>query len=433
MARSLDKKSDLHVCKHWISLLGITVIAPVQAVQFDYSYGVEMEYTDNATLASTNERQDVVSSALFGMSLEEQTSTIEADISTMLEYSNYRDDSFPDEDWFYLNGDLTWTVRPRTFFWVVEDYYSQQQLDVLSPETPNNLINTNVFSTGPDLVFRINPANHVNVGARLSDFRYDRLNTDSERFSLDTAWLYRFSAVSEVSINVGHQTARFDEIDGADFDRQNVFLRYSDQRGRSAFQVDAGTSYIQREEADNVNGFLGKLLWRNQFRDQSYFQLDLSAQYTDSGQDLLTYRPLVLSSSQINGDLFYDRRAEATYNLSIYNSTYQLLVIYRDEDYETLPQDRTIKGVRLVYGYVASATLSYNSQIEYREYDNTDADRTDERLTGVLSATYRLSRDYTLQLQYNYLEQQSDIETSSYTENRVLLNFYYGRNPRSYR
>lgn len=403
------------------------------AVEFDYSYGVEMEYSDNVRLSSVDSQDELERSALVGVSFVEETSTVEADISTMLQHNNYRDETFPDENWFYLNGDVNLTLRPRTFFWSIEDIFSQQELDVFAPETPDNLINTNFFSTGPDLVFRINPANQVEVGARVSDFRYDQVNTDSQRASLDAAWVYRLYRGSSLSMNYGFEKAEFDELQDSDFDRQNVFIRYTSQYSRSMFEMDAGYSYVDRESGDTLNGLLGRLQWRNQFRDQSHFELELSSQYTDTGQDLITYDPISMSNSQINGDIFYDKRVEATYHLSYQSSTYEVLMLFRDEDYEILARDRRIKGIRLNYGHVYSTTLSMNAQVEFRTHDNIDVGQTDDRTSAVLSGVYRLSRDYTFQLQYNYLEQKSDVSTSNYKENRVMLSFYYGRNPRSYR
>ena len=404
------------------------------ATEFDYSYGAKVEYSDNVALTTTDKQADTIASALAGMSLAEETSTIDADIRVMFKHDTYLNDTYTDQNWGYLSGDLIWTIRPRTFFWTIEEYFSQQEIDSLEPDTPDNLINSNAFITGPDLVFHINPASDINIGVRYSAFRYDQLNTNNERISFDSSWLTRLTYSSEFSINLGHQTVKYGELEDADFNRQNFFSRFTSQLARSTFEVDAGISYISRDSNEDFDGFVGRLFWRNQFREQSYYQLDISTQYTDSSQDLLNYRPLDLSSTQITGDLFYDKRIEGTYHISTYQSTYDLLVFYRDEDYEELLQDRIISGLRFSYSYIPSPALTLNSQLEEaRSYDNIDLGRKDDRITAILSAAYLLSPDYTLQLQYSYLDQQSNLETSNFTENKIMLTFYYGRNPGSYR
>ena len=418
-------------------LAGCAMTLPSLAARVDYSLGVEAEYSDNSTLASSNENDDLRQSALLGMSFQEDTSKLTADIRTLVEYSDYRDDSFPDESWFYLNGNASWAIRPSSFYWIVEDYYSQQRRNSLLPETPDNLIDTNVFSTGPDFYFRLNPANRLHLGVRGSDYRFEDTPVDSTRGLLLIAWQYAISASTELSLNAEYQDVAFDEVEDADFDRQDLFFRIETQPSRSSFQLDLGASYIDRELEEDVDGFLARMIWRNQFRQESYFQLDASSQYTDSGLDLLSSGAqndqFDRVGEQISGDIFYDSRLEATYSFGLAASSYTIQASYREEDYEVLLQDRRSRGLRIGYEYMYSPTLTLTGQLQYRKYMNLDVDQTDRERTGGIALNYRISRNYTLRTEYNLNTQESNIPTAEYDENRILLVFFYGRDPGSYR
>jgi hypothetical protein len=407
------------------------------AARVDYSMGVEAEYSDNPTLAESNESDDLRQSALLGISLQENTSKVSADIRSLLEYRDYRDDSFPDESWFYLNGEATWTIRPSSFLWVVEDYYSQQEQNTLLPGTPDNLINTNVFSTGPDLYFHVNPVHQLHLGARGSDYRFENTPADNRRALLTLAWLYGYSSSTELSLNAQYQNAWFTETDDADFRRQDLFFRIDTEPSRSTLQIDLGRSYIDRETEEDVDGFLARLIWQNQFRLDSYFRLDASSQYTDSGLDLLTTGTQSTEfdrfGEQITGDIFHDQRLEGIYRFGNVRSSYDIEASYRKEDYEVLLRDRRSRGLRIVYERIYSSTVTLTGQLRYRKYLYLDVDQTDRERSASIGLNRRLTRNYTLRMEYTLNTQESNIPAAEYSENRILVVFFYGMDPGSYR
>lgn len=409
------------------------------AAQAEYSVGVEAIYSDNSLLTDTDISDDLQQSLLLGFMLQEEGPNVSADITSMVDSRAYRDNTYSDESWYYLNGRVDVTLRPSSLFWVFEDYYSQVERDTLAPGTPDNLVNTNVFSTGPDIYFRINSLNRLHLQNRYMDYRFDDTPTDSQRKSFLVSWEYSLSSNINLSTNAEYHDAQFSQLEGSDFRRTDVYFRVDGQQHRTSYQFDMGTSNIDREEGDDVSGFLTNIIMRNQFRMDSYFQLDASAQYTDTAQDLLasnsqsTNQQINLVGEQISGDVFYDRRVEMIYHLGSSINSYQFQLVYRDEDYEILLQDRRTRGARINYIYNYSTRLMFDSFIQYQEYDNLDVNRIDELTLGGLAMDYRLSRNLTMRFEYNYNEQVSTEATSDYTENRLLFSVFYGRNPRSYR
>ena len=432
-------QKPLRICLPlFISLPMLVGVCQVSiAARVDYSMGINAEYTDNSNLQSTNQVDDLKQSALLGLSVQESSASITSDIRTLIEYNNYRDDTFADETLVNLNGDLLWTIRPSSFFWVVEDYYSQIKRDVLDAATPNNLIDTNVFSTGPDLVFRLNPVNSIEVNARGSTYSFEDTNVDSNRSSFNLAWVYAVSSFVDISANAGYQEARFTEIDDADFERQDYFIRINSEYSRSHVEIHLGKSIIDREYFEDIDGYLTRFIWRNQFRAQSYFQLDASTQYTDSGQDLLSENEMNeevdRTGTQVSGDIYYDKRVDAIYHFASGLSSYDIQLTYRNEDFELVPQDRVSRSSRINYNYLYSSTSQISGFLEHSENKSIDTSQVNKLNTGGLAIDYRLTRKYTFRFEYVYSSQESNVPTAEYDENRILVSFYYGINPQSYR
>lgn len=409
------------------------------AAQAEYSLGVETTYTDNSLLTDTDIDDDLQKSLLLGFLIQEDGSRVSADITSLVDYKTYRDNTYSDETWYYLNGRIDVTLRPSSLFWVFEDYYSQVERNSLIPGTPDNLINTNVFSTGPDIYFRIDSLNRLHLENRYTDYRFDDTPTDSQRKSILLSWEYTASQNINLSTNVEYHDASFKELDESDFSRTDFYFRVDGQQSRTSYQFDIGTTLIDRVTEEDVDGFLMNLILRNQFRQDSHFQLDASAQYTDTAQDLLssnvqtTTSQVNLVGEQVSGDVFYDRRVEMIYYLGSSINSYQLQLVYRDEDYEVLLQDRLTRGVRIDHTYNYSRVATFNSFIQYQTYDNLNVDQLDKLTLAGLAMNYRLSRNFTMRLEYNYNAQESTVSTFDYKENRMLVSLFYGRNPRSYR
>ncbi|MCW8934275.1 MAG: hypothetical protein OQK98_06085 [Gammaproteobacteria bacterium] len=413
------------------------------AVTAEYSTGVELEYSDNSLLTNDNELDDVRQVIMLGFSLEEKSSYIDTEISSLIEYDDYRNDTFDDEFLGYLNAESTFTIRPSSFYWVIEDYYSQVQRDSLLPTTPDNRINTNVFSTGPNFKFNVGPANYIDTEIRYADYKFDDRNAadtadnDSDRTSVLFSWVYGLNSTTDISLNSEYQDVDFKEFTDSDFIRNDLYIRYKKTLGRSYYQIDLGGSNFKKEVGESLDGFLGRIVLRNQFRQQSYFQLDASSQYTDTSQDLINQaqqnQQLELVENRLSGELFYDVRIEPVYHLGTSVNSYEIQGLYREEDYDVILQDRRSKGLRLNYGYTHSADFSLNSYLQYREYNYTDILQIDKETVFSISSNKRISRDFSFILEYSYVEQDSNVETAKYDNNRILFSFFYGRSPRSYR
>jgi len=434
-----NKKNSVSIRNFFfIFLVAFDVFQTVIAARMDYTYGAGSEFSDNAGLVSVDEVNDTIIKTFVGGSYYEDSAAVNSDVRLMLENSNYVNDTFADQLFLSLSADVNWTIRPSSFFWSLENYFLQAERDVLDVATPNNLINTNAFSTGPDFIFRIDSVHSLLLSTRLSSYKFEDSNANSNRGSMLASWKHDLSAESEISLNATFMDVKYEDLeDIADFSRNDIFVNFNMQYFESSIDLSIGKTFINREIDGDIDGGLAKFIWINQFRSQSYFRVDLISKYSDSGIDLLNTDAsglsLNVSGGQVNADIFYDKRLNARYHINSGFSGFNIYFTYRDEDYEILLRDRNIKLAGLNYNYAYTTRIQLIADAYFSKIDNIDADQLDDLTVFNMFLNYRISRNVSFSSGYRFSEQASNVETSEFTENRVMFSLYYGRNIQSYR
>lgn len=407
------------------------------AIRADYTLGVQAEYTDNITLSETNAQEEYPLSLLGGFLLEHSAAELDADVRGLLDYRNYPEDTYDSETLGSLSATAEWRPMPGALHLVVEDYFTQTALNTAEPETPDNRVNANAFSIGPDLFFRLAPATTLETHIRRSDYYFEDTAADSSRNSIAAGLVRAVRPQLSVSANVSYEDAEFSEDSRNDFSKLDYFLRGDLHRGPTLVTLDVGMSDIDRTIGQDVNGFLGHLILGRQIRTNARVDLELSSQYTDSGMDMLTTgsSPFALdrSGEQISGDIFYDNRAEARYTSGTADHNWSAYLILRDEDYEVLPQDRRSSAIRLDFRRGISESIYLNGYGQYRREDYSELDQLNKDTELGLGLERRLARRVSARLDYVFSTRNSDVVGGSYDENRVLFLIYYGSDPGQFR
>lgn len=413
--------------------------APVSyALRSDYAVGAEAEYSDNITLTENNEEDELGLSLLLAYSLEHSSSVFEGDIRALLDYANYVNNVFSNETLGSLRTDLEWRPAPGMFHWRLEDYFTQTLRDAAAPETPDNRINTNAFATGPDFFFRLAPATTLEASLRRAEYYFEESDVDSSRNIVAVGWVRALQPAFDLSANVVFEDTNFSEDINNDFKRKDYFIRADTRRGRSTLTADIGGTNIDRDNEGSLNGFLGRLALMRQVGVSTQFHIEASSQYTDSGTDLLMAGagPFELdrSNEQITGDIFFDRRIEGRYRRGSSERNWEIHLLLRDEDYETVPRDRETYSARvLVHRSIAPATY-LNGHVLLRREDYVETTQLDKEAEFSLGVERRLGRSLTARLDYIFNTRDSTVIGADYDENRVIFLVYYGRtNPRAFR
>lgn len=430
---------EIDFCRRYLAPAVALLVVPVSAfaIQGDYTVGIEAEYSDNIGLSETNAESDTALSIFGGFLVEHESANLDADVRSLLEFKNYTNNTFSNETLGSLRANLNWKPYPGRFHWRLEDYFTQTRRIASAPFTPNNRADTNAFSTGPDLFVRIDNASRLQFQGRYSDYYFEDSIADSQRAMGSVAWIRAIRPELDLSANLVYEDADFTEAATPDFKRTDAFLRGSGRHGRSRLTVDVGGSSLERDNADDVDGFLARLTYLRQISSSVRLEIDAATQYTDSGVDLLTLGTSDLEidrdNEQISGDVFYDQRIEARYTSGTSDRNWSLYGILREEDYEVLPQDRETQGLRLDIHRDLLSAWALNAHAGYTREKFTDINRTNRDSSLGLGVEYRLARRVTTRLDYYFNTRDSNLVGGDYDENRLVFLLYYGGNPTSFR
>lgn len=408
------------------------------AVKADYMLGAQAEYTDNITLVETNTQDETTLSLLGGFLVDHSAAALDVNARGLLDYRNYLENTYDDQPLGSLNAQMEWRPRPGALHWIAQDYFTQTALNSAAPQTPDNLVNANAFSTGPDIIFRLAPATTLATHLRRSEYYFENSSTsDNSRNAISAGWIRAIRPQFSLSANVAYEDAQYSEQSQNDFTRLDYFMRADTRRGRSNMVADLGMSNIDRNTGDDVSGFLGRLSLGRQIRTNTRLDLDMSGQYTDSGMDLLTAgaAPFAFNRTggQISGDVFFDQRMEARYHSGTPGSNWDVYLIARDENYEILPQDRKTTGLRLQVHRGVSGSLYLNGYGQYRREEYPELDQTNKDTEFGLGLEQRLARRISARLDYMINARDSNTTGMDYDKNRIIFLIYYGSNPQQFR
>lgn len=408
-----------------------------QAIRADYTLGIQAEYTDNITLTETNTQEEYPLSLLGGFLLEHSAAELDADVRGLLDYRNYLEDTYDNETLGSLSATAEWRPMPGSLHLIIEDYFTQTAIDTTAPETPDNRVNANAFSVGPDIFFNLAPATTLETHVRRSEYYFEDTASDSSRNSIGAGLVRDVRPQLSLSANIAYENAEFSEDSRSDFDKTDYFLRADIDRGRTEVTVDAGISDIDRAVAEDVDGFLGRLIVGRQIRTNARVDLEISSQYTDAGVDMLVAGTSPFdfdrTSEQVSGDIFLDNRIEARYRYGTSERNWGLYLIVRDEDYEILPQDRQTAGLRFDIRRGISDSMYVNGYAQYRTEDYVDLNQVNKDSELGLGLERRLARRLTARLDYVFNARDSDAVGLDYDENRILFLVYYGGDPQLFR
>lgn len=427
----------------------VTVVSALAAVgvansaQTDYGIGYAGEYTSNVGRTSTNAEDEWINSVIAGFTYTENTQELTAFATGQVQHRDYSSNTFGDETLYFLNSSLLWTISPQRFTWIVEDSYREITLDPTAAATPTNRAGSNVFSTGPDIRFEINPVNALVVNARYGNVYVGNTGLDNNRYSGLVGWEYQSSPVTQWALNA--QQLYVDYEDGSatsvpDYRQNNVFLQMLRRFPQSQLLVDLGKSKFERDGGGQADGSLQRVEWRRTLSAVSNFGLIFAREFQDTGADLLGLvtspgtpiggtAPPAAANSVVTGDLYYSRRADMFYSRQDGRLAWNMRATGRELDFQTIAQDRREAGLNVAATYNYSAVGAVSLLGQYLRTDFIDTNRDDEDTSMALRYTYQVRRNVGVMIEGRRIERSSTDTNSEYVDKRALFTIQYTTGP----
>lgn len=430
----------------WILAVGIgagwSEFPRAYAVELSYGVGYLGEYSDNVGLVQTNPQHDWVNMGVAGISIQAMGAGLAARLQTQAAYRDYQNDSFEDGPLYYLNGVAVWHALPRYLTWTVLDIYDQVARDVARPDDlASNLVNTNVFQTGPDVFIHMGPVNTLVLGARLTNMVTQEHVNDNSRYGANVRWDYMSNSEISYSANYQYENVTYDdEVLNDNYVRQSAFFRIARQREFSNLMFDLGATRVDPERGESERGPLIRLIWDTRLSSESTFKAVIGRDFLDFGQSLVSNvadpsgteadLPVAPLFRDNIGDLYQARYAEAIYQALSGNYHTILRGYYRDYDYLTIADDRSTYRARFQLTHNPGGLISTMAYIFHMSTTYDDDIREMTETGGGLRVQYRLTRNLSTSLEYRRRRHSSTIVSDEFKENRTVLGIIYASDTR---
>jgi hypothetical protein len=191
-----------------------------------------------------------------------------------------------------------------------------------------------------------------------------------------------------------------------------------------------GGTNINRDNADDQNGFSANLDWLYNITGHSSVRAYAATDLTDSSQQLLNSQidPGTgdYSNVQTSGDVLRNKifrmeyiRKDSTLNSNIWTE-------FRNLDYKESPDDRKVKEIGAKLDYQVTPVVSTGIYGKYNNTKQTDMNQDYKRYETGLTASYSLSRKLSTRLNLQYRKKDSSSNNDGYTEYSAFLGLVYG-------
>lgn len=404
---------------------------PAVAAKLDWSVSAGAGYTDNATRVTTNEVSDTILSAGGTLSLDHEGSRLMTRIRGDGQFLHYTDNTYSDDFLGALDALLRFGIVPDRFLWVVQDNFGQVAGDPLTPVTPENRYNANVFSTGPDLRFRAGSANEFRVGGRysMSDFQGNS-RVDTTRWSADVAFVRLMSAASTMQLVASAYRTEFDQPGNPHYSVPSVYGRLEHKSLRQTLAVDLGATRMKvGGEYDTMP--LLHVDWKRQLSPFLSLDVMLGNEYRNTTDQFvaagdLPVPPEGTQDVPLTDTAYQSTTASAALRMSRPRTTLWVGAGYDNEDYKSLnTADRKSYNVGAGGSRRFTEHLTGLLDVHYEKREFSDVFGNDETTWVSARLEWRAGRATYLTLGWRGEDRSSTGTSGQYRENAVYLKADY--------
>jgi hypothetical protein len=402
------------------------------AGELDYQLSLGVGHSDNVNQDPIAEVDQDIATAGLEFSFDQDSAKLRADVVGDLAYYKYLDDAYDPDLVGTVDANALFALVPDRITWALSDEFGQALTDPFQSDTPNNRENINYFSTGPDFIMGLGPQMRLRIGARYALADYEVTPFDSTTTGAQLALQRVLSDRSSVSLNGNLEQVEYDEASlNADFDHSELFVHYEGAGARTNLEVDVGYSQLDRDVSDDTEG-------------GAVFRVDASRKMSSSSTLLLVgghefgtsaslpndYGDVGIATApgQQSADPFLRDHASLGWTFNR-NLTSVGVAAYWEQnthdDNASLDQTMTMFSATYRRDMSPTTSLQLNVARTGVQYEEPSPDY-DELIAGA-SFSWRLSRNLTLDVNYDFAVRHSDDPTTEYTENRFWLAIGFGR------
>lgn len=392
--------------------------------------GLAIQYTNNSTKVADNKKSDLLIFSSVGARIDAASGSLQLEADTSLQKINYTKNTFPNQQYFNLNAKAGWEMLRDRLDWQMQDYFTQRPIDALSPFTPNNTQDSNVFTFGPNIYFRPSDRQLLTLNPEYRDFYYEIQNLDNQQNALDATWTYQLAKELDVGFHGGLNVVDYLDPLITDNTFRHLHLTIANVRPDYSFRSNLGTTYVERDNNENVRGLTGNMRWSYDISQSSTLRAYIASELTDANNSLLNSEINPddggFSNEQISSEVLRSNVARFSYLKNDAELNTNLWFESRRLVYEFALLDQNAQEAGMEFITPLSSIISTGVNAAFARIDLIDANRKDDQFNLGGSINYRFSRMLLATTDLQYSEVNSSIAAMSYSEVSILFSLVYG-------
>lgn len=409
----------------------------VYAAEVSYSYGYRAQFDDNIQRVAENPKHDMVNDLLAGVTYRDRSRTLDVNLAPSVELIDYRKKTFDNEARLNLDSQVLWTVSPERLTFTAQDTARQVRINPTQPDTPANTALANLFTVGPDLYLHANPVNTLRLGSRYEDLYVSDTNLDNRRTQGYARWLYQYSPITTLSLNVETENVEFDDnINNVNFRRRDAFFRVQTRRStESNLGIDVGRTRIALAGADKIDGSLTRLNWNTQLNSKTNFGIVAESSLADTGTDLAATAAAAnttqgtaetVSQNLVAQDVFRAKRGAIFFSRAGSLLSTNVSAVGRRLEFRIDPvNDRDEGGGDVEFAYHYSAASSFSVGYSYLRSKYKNQMLVDTDTTAAFAYQRLVTRKVTIGVQFDRDERSSTEPNREFVDHRLTFSVLY--------
>lgn len=411
-------------------MLAVIVLAgassALQAEPIQINGTLDTRFSDNAAKTHVNEQSDLETRVGLKVDYATDPGRCNASLGGGLAYSYWLDDTFDPEESVDLGFDGSCQLA-QGLYWDLSDDLRDVRRTSQGPDTPDNRVRKNLFSTGPRYILQLTRTDQLQLSARYQNTEFDdAAQEDSERVIGSAAWNHLFSSTLSGGVSLTTDRAELDT--GTEIDRNTVSIQASQAWSTTQLSASAGISEIKTQSGgfdSKSDGFVGSLSLDRQINPSTDFFISASRELTDQTSDFdIRFGEVVFNLQQTTAVEVTAIRSGVDKRFSN-GSQVNVVVDASRQDYLATAEQEERIGTDIRYirpiapQWEATAGLGY-AYLTY-EIDNSD----DSVVEADLGVNYQASRKLIINGRIGHNQRNSDVANREYDEYWILVGIDY--------
>jgi hypothetical protein len=382
------------------------------ALDTTIDFGLSGEYTNNTTLAETDEIGEWIYTPSVDIGLTQSGAALELDAGYRVERRIYERDLFDDETAIRGTAEAIWHALPERLDLTARNIRSETTIRATDPNTEANRQTVSIIELGPTLRLRPRSNAEFQLEYLYSDVRVEETDTDSERHTGAARYLINLSAIRSVEFEARFTDVDFDNPLAPDLETRVGSVTFVHAGGNVNYSLMGGYNQTRRTQGrDDVDGgiFTAGIEWL--VSADTSLELEASRDIRDSSSTLLTggggFADSIDEDTDLN-EVFIESRGRVSLIHRIGANELSVSLSASEEDYEDVSRDSERVSLRLQARRDINPRTTLSAFIDVGTREFVDEGVEFDEITAAVELSRRLSRRFGLSLAALYNERDSD-------------------------